>query len=103
MVVNLYIEDISATDPMKIEAISEWKPPTNVKEIQAFLGMVGFYRQYIADFATVARPLTFLTSKGVPCRWEQGEQLAFEELKKRLEEITGLSRARRRVHIGYGC
>ena len=56
----------------------------NVREIQAFLGMAGYYRQHIADFATDARPLSYLTGKGVPCKWEQEEQLAFEELKKRL-------------------
>ena len=62
-----------ATDPTKIDAISEWRAPTNVRDMQAFLGMVGYYRQYIADFATVARPLAYLTSKGVPWKWEQEE------------------------------
>ena len=55
-----------------------------MKEIQAFLGMVGYYCQYIADFATVAQPLTYLTSKGVPWKWEQEEQSAFEKLKEML-------------------
>ena len=46
--------------------------------------MVGYYRQHIADFATVVRPLTYLTSKEVPWKWEQEEQSAFEKLKEKL-------------------
>ena len=58
-------EDGVSTDPEKVQAVSEWKPPTQLKELQAFLGTIGYYRQYIADFATIARPLSGLTSKGV--------------------------------------
>ena len=54
-----------AIGPTRLEAINEWRTPVNVKEIHTFLGMVGYYRQYIAKFATIARPLTHLTSKGV--------------------------------------
>ena len=52
-----------ATDPEKIEAVEAWPQPHNVKELQAFLGIVGYYRQYIRYFATIAKPLTALTSK----------------------------------------
>ena len=34
-----------ATDPEKIEAIEEWPPPQNLKQLQAFLGTAGYYRQ----------------------------------------------------------
>ena len=46
--------------------------------------MVGYYHQYIADFALVARPLTHFTSKRILWKWEQEQQFAFEELKKKL-------------------
>ena len=54
-----------ATDPDKIEAIKSWPPPHDVKELQAFLGTAGYYRQYLPEFATIAKPLHQLTSKGV--------------------------------------
>ena len=53
-----------ATDPVKIESVSNWPIPSNVAEIRSFLGTVGYYRQYIKSFASVAKPLTHLTKKG---------------------------------------
>ena len=35
------IEGISV-DPQKIEAIVNWKPPTNVYEVRSFLGLAGY-------------------------------------------------------------
>ena len=36
-----------ATDPEKVAAVKEWPRPQGVKQLQAFLGTVGYYRQYI--------------------------------------------------------
>ena len=52
-------------DPNKIEAITKWKRPTTVTEIRSFLGLVGYYRRFVQDFARIATPLTQLTKKGV--------------------------------------
>ena len=40
------VEGISV-DPQKIEAIVEWKPPTNVTEVRSFLGLAGYYRKFV--------------------------------------------------------
>ena len=45
------------SDPAKVEAISKLKPPTNVKGIRSFLGMTGYYRQVVKDYAKMAEPL----------------------------------------------
>ena len=52
-----------STDPEKVDAVSAWQSPTSVKDLQSFLGLAGYYRQYIADFSTIAKPLSRLTSK----------------------------------------
>ena len=54
-----------ATDPEKVVAVKEWPRPQGIKQLQAFLGTVGYYRQYIPGFGTVAQPLHRLTSKEV--------------------------------------
>ena len=73
-----------ATDPEKIAAIKQWPVPQNLKQLQAFLGTAGYYRQYLPEFATVAKPLHQLTSKGAEWKWDQEAQAAFEELRHRL-------------------
>ena len=44
-----------ATDPLKVEAVKEWQQPKDVKDLQAFLGTAGYYRQYLPNYATVAK------------------------------------------------
>ena len=70
-----------ATDPAKVEAIKKWEPPKDVKGLQAFLGTAGYYRQYLPDFATVAKPLTRLVSGDNLWTWTSDEQTAFQRLK----------------------
>ena len=48
----------------KVEAIRLWKPPASVTEVRQFLGLVGFYRRYIHNFADKAKPLNELCQKG---------------------------------------
>lgn len=73
-----------ATDPQKVMAVKEWPTPTKVKDIKSFLGTVGYYHQYIPHFATIAKPLTQLTSKNAVWSWGEQEQTAFERLKQSL-------------------
>ena len=46
-----------ATDPKKIEAVTEWPRPTTVTEVRSFLGFVSYYRRFIPTFSKVAKPL----------------------------------------------
>ena len=73
-----------ATDPAKVAAVEHWPVPTNVKELKAFLGTIGYYHHYVEDFATLARPLTRLTSAGVTWLWTDDAEQAFRTLKQKL-------------------
>jgi len=53
-------------DSEKVKAILDWPVPSNVKEIQSFIGLCNYYRIFIKDFAKIARPLHKLTRKNVP-------------------------------------
>lgn len=44
----------------KIEAINQFPEPKNLKELRGFLGMMGYYRRFVKDFAKIAKPMTNL-------------------------------------------
>jgi len=52
----------------KINGVSSWPIPKNVKDIRKFLGLANYYRRFIKDFAKVARPMNMLTRKDV--KWQ---------------------------------
>ena len=51
--------------PSKTHAIKHMQPPTIPKQVQAFLGLVGYYRKFIKGFAKIAKSLTMLTRQQV--------------------------------------
>ena len=71
-------------DPQKIEAIVDWKPPTNVTEVRSFLGLASYYRKFVEGFSKIATPLTKLTRKEEKFIWSETCQNGFDELKQRL-------------------
>ena len=58
-------------DPQKVEAILNWKPPTNATEIRSFLGLTGYYRKFVEGFLKIAVPLTRLTRKEESFLWSE--------------------------------
>ncbi|XP_039123663.1 uncharacterized protein LOC120260295 [Dioscorea cayenensis subsp. rotundata] len=50
-------------DTSKVHAILQWDIPTTLKQLRGFLGFSGYYRIFISNYATIARPLTDLLKK----------------------------------------
>ena len=67
--------------PAKTEAIKAMHPPVNPKQVRAFLGLVGYYRKFIKNFAKIAKPLTVLTRMDVKFKWMETDRCAFMTLK----------------------
>ena len=57
--------------------------PKSVKNVQKFLGLANYYRQFVKDFAKIVRPLHEMTRKENKWNWGEKQQKAFEELKER--------------------
>ena len=68
----------------KIQAINEWPPPTNLKELQQFTGLVNYYRRFVNGYGTIMAPLFSLLRKNVPYEWNEPQQKAFEHVKTKL-------------------
>lgn len=71
-------------DPAKIEAVNKWLTPTTVQELQKFLGLAGYYRRYVKDFASLAQPLFRLMERDREFKWTRECSEAFAILKLRL-------------------
>ncbi len=76
-----------------MEAIFEMRPPAKAKEVRRFLGMTGFYRKHIPNYANIATPLTYLTRKTQTFKWNKLCHTAFETLKECLSKAPVLVRA----------
>src|SRR5699024_6313855 len=51
-------------NPSKIKAVKEYPLPKTVKEIKQFLGLVGYYRRFLQNFAKIVSPFTKCLKKG---------------------------------------
>nr|XP_046229617.1 uncharacterized protein LOC124050808 isoform X1 [Scatophagus argus] len=65
----------------KVRAIEDFPVPTTKKELQRFLGLVGYYRNFCRNFSTVIAPLTDLLKGKVRFIWSESCQLAFDNVK----------------------
>jgi len=74
-------ENKVAMDPVKVARVCDWPTLENQTDVQAFMGFVNFYRCFIRDFSTIARPLFDLTCSNQAWNWDAKEQEAFEGFK----------------------
>lgn len=71
-------------NPEKVEVLERLKTPKTPKDVRSLLGLAGFYRQFIPNYAAIAEPLTRLTKKNVHFKWTQVQQEAKQQLLKGL-------------------
>jgi len=66
-----------------ISKIKQAPSPTTKRQLRSFLGLIGYYRAFVPNFAAVAVPLSDLTKKGAPERliWTDAQEQAFQTLK----------------------
>ena len=75
----------------KVASVRDWPDLETVTHVRQFLGMCGFYRRYIQNFADLAYPLTRLTKSGVEWTWGKNEKAAFNQLKTALISSPALA------------
>ena len=71
-------------DEGKVAEIAAARVPTNLKLLQAFLGLVTCLHKFIPHMATKLRPLYDLTRKGVRFHWDREQEAAFKAVKQEL-------------------
>ncbi|GBG80804.1 hypothetical protein CBR_g31360 [Chara braunii] len=71
-------------DDAKVASIRDWPRPQSVTEMRSFLGMTGYYRNFVKNYSIVAAPLTDLTRLDTPWEWTDRYEAAFRHLKHAL-------------------
>ena len=68
----------------KVEAIQEWPQPKSLTETRSFLGITGYYRKFVKNYAEISLPLTSLLRKETDWKsnfWGEDQEKAFQALK----------------------
>ena len=74
-------------DPSKIGGITDWpRELHSIKELRQILGVLGYQRAFIQDYARLAKPLNDLLKKGVQFKWTTECRNALDELIKQVTQ-----------------
>lgn len=78
-----------AADPSKLQAIQDWPAPHSLTALRGFLGLSGYYRRFVKNYAAIAGPLTDLLKQNA-FQWSEQAQSAFEQLKHAMSSLPVL-------------
>ncbi len=87
---HLLTEDGLKPDPEKIRAITEMQIPSNVKDLQRFLGMVRYLSKFVSRLSELALPLQNLLHADTAWTWDSIHQRAFDNLKAAISSAPAL-------------
>ncbi|SLM34530.1 retrotransposon nucleocapsid protein [Lasallia pustulata] len=73
-------------DSKKVQVVVDWSTPTNLKQVQAFIGFCNFYRWFIKGFSKIIGPMLKLTQKGVIFQWTDTFLQHFDRTRKAILE-----------------
>ncbi|KAL0445910.1 UNVERIFIED_CONTAM: Retrovirus-related Pol polyprotein from transposon [Sesamum latifolium] len=69
-------------DPKKVQAIEEWRPPSDMHDLRSFLGLANYYRRFVKSYSEIARPMTNLLKKMETWNWTPQCQESLDRLKR---------------------
>lgn len=78
---HIFSKEGMKIDPDRVKAILNIKSPTNKKELQIFLGMVNYLRNFVSKLADLTAPLNSLLKKDVSWLWTEVHEKAFNNIK----------------------
>ena len=78
-------------DPQRVQAIQNMPSPTNVREVEAFIGKINYYGKFISNFSHKCATLNHLRRQDIVWHWDTKCQAAFDDLKNEICQATTLA------------
>ena len=72
--VHKVIREGVSPNPGKVREVKEWPTPKNKTELEAFLGLINFYREHLDGFADTTACLYRMTGARVKFDWGEEEE-----------------------------
>jgi len=106
--------DGATTDPEKVKAIQEFPEPKTVFEVRSFLGLASYYRCFIKDFASIAKPISDILkgengsvskhrSRKISVEFSDLQRSAFQKLRNILASEDVMLRIRSQWTLTLQC
>lgn len=84
-------------DQRKVETINNYPEPQSLRQLRSFLGLAGYYRKFVKDYAAIVKPLTIYLrgengtisarkSANVEIELDEQARNAFKKIKEKLRE-----------------
>ncbi|KAG5318843.1 POL3 protein, partial [Pseudoatta argentina] len=64
----------------KVKAVMDYPEPKELKDIQSFLGLTGYFRKFISSYSMIAKPLSDMLRKDQPYNFNDKARNAFIQL-----------------------
>ncbi|KAJ5651602.1 gag-pol polyprotein [Penicillium longicatenatum] len=80
--VTVYDKDRRRLDEVKVTRLVFWPVPTSIPEVRSFMGLAVYFRVVVEKFGVIIAPLYLLLKAGADFKWEDDQQLAFDEIKR---------------------
>ena len=81
-----------AVNPDRIKALRELRAPGSTKDLQAMLGLFGFYSRFVPAYSTLVEPLRCLLRKGAPpFQWTGELQAVMDDVRQRILDSRALA------------
>jgi hypothetical protein len=78
---HVFAKDGVRMEDSKIRSVLDWPTPSNVSDLQSFLGFVNYYRKFIAKYSDIALPLVALLKKDAKWEWSAACDRSFNRFK----------------------
>lgn len=100
---HIFSKDGMKIDPDRVKAILNIKSPNNKKELQIFLGMINYLRNFVCKLAEWTAPLTMLLKKDISWLWTDVHEKAFSNIKKLISTAPILKNFNAKLPVTIQC